>query len=57
MNGKALITSKTFWLNAIGLAISVAGVLPPEYSVPALAVLNILARLVTSEAITGVLKP
>jgi hypothetical protein len=52
--GKSLLTSKTFWLNVIGLAVSVAEVVPPKYGVPALAVLNILMRVVTEQPITSV---
>ena len=52
--GKSLLTSKTFWANLLGLAASVAGVVPAEYGVPALAIVNILIRLVTDQAITSV---
>jgi hypothetical protein len=51
--GKSLLTSKTFWLNVIGLAANVAGFVPPKYGVPALAILNVLNRLVTDQPITS----
>jgi len=51
--GKSLFTSKTFWLNILGLAANVAGFVPPKYGMPALAVLNILTRLVTDQPITS----
>jgi hypothetical protein len=51
--GKSLFTSKTFWLNLIGIATSVAGFVPPEYGVPALAILNVINRLFTDQPITS----
>lgn len=51
--GKSLFTSKTFWLNLIGAATSIAGFVPPEYGVPALALLNVLNRLLTNQPITS----
>jgi len=52
--GKSLLTSKTFWLNVVGLATQLAGVVPPQYGVPALAILNVVVRLLTKEPITGI---
>jgi hypothetical protein len=52
--GKSLITSKTFWLNLIGLASTVAGVLPPKYAAVVLPLANVGVRLLTDSAITGV---
>lgn len=57
--GKPLIASKTLWLNIIlGLAQVLPGVapyIPQPYGVLALAIGNILVRLVTSQPISGVI--
>lgn len=53
--GKSLLASKVFWANLIGLGSSVAGILPADYSVPALAILNVLLRIFsTDKPITSV---
>lgn len=52
--GKSLLTSKTFWLNVVGAATVAAGFVPPQYGVPALAILNIVNRLLTNQPITSV---
>ena len=57
MGGKALVYSKTFWVNLLGFAVSVAGLVDPKYGLPALAVLNVILRLMTSAPITGVVTP
>jgi hypothetical protein len=43
---KPIYKSKTFWLNILGIAASVAEVLPPEYAVPVLAIANIGIKLI-----------
>lgn len=48
---KSLFASKAFWLNVAGLLAAVGGVLPPEYAVYALAVGNVIVRLMTSQPI------
>ena len=52
---KSIFASKTFWLNVLGIATAYAGVLPPKYAAPTLAVANIAVRLITSQgaSITG----
>ena len=51
---KSIFASKTFWLNVLGGAISIAasGVIPPKYSMPTMAVANIGMRLITSQPVT-----
>ena len=53
--GKSLLKSKTFWINVIGLALQISGVVDPKYGVPAMAILNVVLRGLTTEPITGVL--
>lgn len=52
-DSKPLWRTKTFWINLIGGAATVLGwavdVLPPQYSAIALAIANVLNRLVTKE--------
>lgn len=58
--GKSLIGSRTFWLNVLGLVTAVAGsgIIPPQYSMPALAILNIINRVYfTNEPVTSILPP
>lgn len=52
--GKSLVTSKTFWANILGMALTVAKVLPPEYAAVVIAVANLLLRLVTKTPIISV---
>lgn len=53
---KSIFASKTFWLNVLGtaatLAAAAANVLPPQYSVIALGVANILNRFLTKQPVT-----
>lgn len=49
---KSIFTSKTFWLNLLGLAAHVGGIVPPKYSVPIMAVVNIANRFVTSTPVS-----
>ena len=51
METKALLKSKTFWLNLLGLAGALAGVLPQKWAVPVLAISNIGMRLVTNQPV------
>ena len=61
MTGKALLTSKTFWANALLGGLQVAdwalGMhwIPEPYGVAVQSIVNIILRLVTSEPITSVL--
>jgi len=50
---KSLFTSKTFWANLLTAGLDLAQVvpLPPGWSVPALAVLNIALRFVTKQPV------
>jgi len=52
MDAKHALLSKTVWLNVIGLGLTIAPILPAKYSLPALAILNILNRFATSGEIT-----
>lgn len=47
-SAKSIFTSKTFWLNVIGLGLTISGYLPPQYAVPVMAVLNIANRFLTT---------
>ena len=49
MDTKSLFLSKTFWLNVLGLAVTVGNVLPQKWAVPVLAVANIGMRLITNQ--------
>lgn len=60
--GKSLVTSKTFWVNAVTGVAEVMGlwkgVIPAEYApylIAAQATLNIILRLVTNQPITSAL--
>lgn len=64
MNGKSLLSSKTFWVNLLGGLAGGAswatGVLPPQYLpyvLAAGAVANILLRVISDQPITSVLPP
>jgi hypothetical protein len=48
-NSKNILTSKTFWLNVLGIAVSLTGFIPEQYSLPVLGVLNIIIRLMTDK--------
>ncbi len=52
MDSKNILFSKTFWLNVVGLVITVSGILPPKYGVPILAVANVIMRLLSSGEVT-----
>jgi len=61
MDGKALLTSKTFWVNVVALAgmvLQATGLVSGSdwlgYEAAALGVVNIILRLITGEPITGV---
>ena len=49
MDTKSLFLSKTFWLNVLGLALTVGNVLPQKWGMPVLAVANIGMRLITNQ--------
>jgi len=49
MDTKSLFLSKTFWLNVLGLAVTLGNVLPQKWAVPVLAVANIGMRLITNQ--------
>lgn len=56
MQPKSIFASKTFWLNLLGTAVSLSleygNVLPMKYSVPVLAVANIINRFFTSQPVS-----
>lgn len=52
MEAKNILMSKTLWLNIIGAVVIVAQALPEKYSVPALALLNIVNRFLTAQPVT-----
>lgn len=52
MDAKSIFASKTFWLNVIGAVTVVVTALPEKYSVPAMALLNIVNRLFTDQPVT-----
>ena len=43
---KKLIVSKRLWVNVVGLALTVGGILPTEYGVPVLAVANYATKII-----------
>jgi hypothetical protein len=49
---KSIFSSKTFWINALALAVTIGGFLPPAYGLPALAILNIANRFLTTSPAT-----
>ena len=49
MDTKNLFASKTFWLNVLGLALTLGNVLPQKWGMPVLAVANIGMRLITNQ--------
>ena len=49
MDTKSLFLSKTFWLNVLGLAVTLGNVLPQKWAVPVLAIANIGMRLITNQ--------
>ena len=49
MDTKSLFLSKTFWLNVLGLAVTLGNVLPQKWAMPVLAVANIGMRLITNQ--------
>jgi len=49
---KNIFASKTFWLNVIGVGVSVTGMLPEKYALPTLGVLNIANRFLTNQPVT-----
>lgn len=62
--GKALLTSKTFWVNLImliGMVLTAFGIVGEpdwlKYQGSALAVVNVILRLISGNPITGVIKP
>jgi len=53
--GKALVASKTFWLNLAGIAASVGAFIPPPYGMIILAAANVANRLFTEQPISSIL--
>ena len=55
---KTIFKSKTFWLNlvaallALGDQLAGTGLIPLEYLTPAMAILNIVLRLITHQPVT-----
>ena len=54
---KSIFLSRTFWLNVLGIAASVGGILPVKYGVPIMSVVNIGMRLVTSKPVSVLPQP
>lgn len=48
---KNVLLSKTVWINALTLGLSVAGYLPEKYAIPTITVGNIVLRLVTHQGV------
>lgn len=51
MDTKSMLKSKTFWMNVLGLAITIGGLLPQKWAVPVLAIANIGMRMVTNQPV------
>lgn len=51
MDGKSILSSKTFWLNILGLAATVGGILPVKWGSVVLTVANIGMRFVTNQPV------
>lgn len=51
MDTKHLFTSKTFWMNIVGLAMTLGDVLPPKYAAIVLPAANIAMRLISSQPV------
>ena len=51
MDAKSILKSKTFWLNLVGVGLQFVDVVPQPYGMYALAVLNILNRLLTNQPV------
>jgi len=49
---KPIWQSKVFWANILGTALMMSGYLPPTYGVPAMGILNILLRAITTQPVT-----
>ncbi len=52
MDAKSILTSKTFWLNILGLAVTIGGILPQKWGVPILAIANIAVRFLTDQPVS-----
>lgn len=50
-SSKQLITSKTFWLNVVGFAATISGLLPQKWAIPVMTVVNIGNRLLTDQPV------
>lgn len=53
---KSIFKSKTFWVNALVMASTVGGILPPKYAAIVLPVANVGLRLISSQG-TYVIPP
>jgi hypothetical protein len=51
MDPKSLLASKTFWMNLLGLGITLSGILPQKWGMPLLAVANIGMRLISNQPV------
>jgi len=49
---KPILQSRTFWINVLGIALTVGQVLPPKYAGPVLAVANIGMRFLTTSSVS-----
>lgn len=48
---KSIFASRTFWMNLLGGAVAVAQLVPPKYSIPALAIANMGMRLISNQGV------
>jgi hypothetical protein len=49
--GKSIFISKTFWFNLLSIVVTIGGVLPDRWAVPAVAVANIGLRIISGEPV------
>lgn len=51
MDSKHILTSKTFWANLFGLALTVGGILPEKWAAPVLVVANLGLRIISNQPV------
>lgn len=53
MNTKNVLESKTLWVNVLSLVVTILGLVPENpYALEALAIANIILRMLTTEGLT-----
>lgn len=50
-DAKHLVSSKTFWANILGLALTIGGLLPEKWALPVMTVANIGLRLISNQPV------